>query len=90
MDAEVQKGLQRILKKQGLDFVMGAAVSSVDAKKTKATVHYKLRKDDSEHTDFLGTDTQNPEERQQQTIQKKPSEKPAEMTIAAPTPSELK
>ena len=35
MDAEVQKGLQRILKKQGLEFVMGAAVQSVDAKKTK-------------------------------------------------------
>ncbi|HCQ66633.1 MAG TPA: dihydrolipoyl dehydrogenase [Rhodobacteraceae bacterium] len=48
MDAEVQKGLQRILKKQGLTFVLGAAVQSVDAKKTKATVHYKLRKDESE------------------------------------------
>ena len=48
MDAEVQKTLQRILKKQGLDFVLGAAVQSVDAKKTKATVSYKLRKDDSE------------------------------------------
>ncbi len=50
MDAEVQKGLQRILKKQGLEFVMGAAVQSVDAKKTKATVHYKLRKDESDHS----------------------------------------
>ncbi|MCB1328075.1 MAG: dihydrolipoyl dehydrogenase [Maritimibacter sp.] len=48
MDAEVQKTLQRILKKQGLEFVLGAAVQSVDAKKTKATVTYKLRKDDSE------------------------------------------
>ncbi|MCB1337814.1 MAG: dihydrolipoyl dehydrogenase [Maritimibacter sp.] len=49
MDGEVQKNLQRILKKQGLDFVLGAAVQSVDAKKVKATVHYKLRKDDSAH-----------------------------------------
>ena len=48
MDGEVQKSLQRILKKQGLDFVLGAAVQSVEAKKTKATVHYKLRKDESE------------------------------------------
>ena len=48
MDGEVQKTLQRILKKQGLDFVLGAAVQSVEAKKTKATVHYKLRKDESE------------------------------------------
>ncbi len=50
MDAEVQKGFQRILKKQGLDFVMGAAVQSVEALKTKAKVHYKLRKDESEAT----------------------------------------
>ena len=48
MDAEIQKTFQRTLKKQGLTFVMGAAVQSVDAKKTKATVTYKLRKDDSE------------------------------------------
>jgi len=50
MDAEVQKTFQRILKKQGLTFTMGAAVQSVDATKTKAKVNYKLRKDDSEHT----------------------------------------
>jgi dihydrolipoamide dehydrogenase len=50
MDAELQKTLQRTLKKQGLTFVMGAAVQSVDAKKTKAVVNYKLRKDDSEHS----------------------------------------
>ncbi len=50
MDAEVQKVLQRILKKQGLNFVLGAAVSSVDAKKTKATVNYTLRKDESAHS----------------------------------------
>ena len=49
MDAEVQKNFQKILKKQGLDFVMGAAVHTVETLKTKAKVHYKLRKDDSEH-----------------------------------------
>ncbi|MFZ9119218.1 MAG: FAD-dependent oxidoreductase, partial [Paracoccaceae bacterium] len=36
-------------KKQGLKFIMGAAVSSVEKLKTKAKVTYKLRKDDSEH-----------------------------------------
>ncbi|HKL66200.1 MAG TPA: dihydrolipoyl dehydrogenase [Roseovarius sp.] len=49
MDAEVQKNFQKILKKQGLDFVMGAAVHTVETLKTKAKVNYKLRKDDSEH-----------------------------------------
>ena len=49
MDGEVQKTFQRILKKQGLDFVMGAAVQKAEAQKTKAKVTYKLRKDDSEH-----------------------------------------
>jgi len=50
MDGEVRKSFQRILRKQGLDFVMGAAVQSVEALKTKAKVTYKLRKDDSEAT----------------------------------------
>ena len=49
MDSEVQTTFQRILAKQGMNFVMGAAVQSVDAKKTKASVNYKLRKDDSDH-----------------------------------------
>ena len=49
MDGDVQKTLPRILKKQGLEIVLGAAVQSVDAKKTKATVNYKLRKDESDH-----------------------------------------
>ncbi len=49
MDGEVQKTFQRILKKQGLTFVMGAAVQKTDATKTKAKVTYTLRKDDSEH-----------------------------------------
>ncbi len=50
MDAEIQKTFQRILKKQGMRFVMGAAVQKVETTKTKAKVTYKLRKDDSEHT----------------------------------------
>ncbi|MCG7520191.1 dihydrolipoyl dehydrogenase [Ruegeria sp. Ofav3-42] len=49
MDPEVQKTFQRILKKQGLKFIMGAAVQKTEATKTKAKVTYKLRKDDSEH-----------------------------------------
>lgn len=50
MDGEIQKTFQRTLKKQGIKFIMGAAVQSVDATKTKAKVNYKLRKDDSDHT----------------------------------------
>jgi len=55
MDGEVQKQFQKLLKKQGLNFIMGAAVQSVEAMKTKAKVNYKLRKDDSEET--LDADT---------------------------------
>ena len=50
MDAEVSKTFQRMLKKQGLDFILSAAVQKVEATKTKAKVTYKLRKDDSEAT----------------------------------------
>ena len=49
MDGEIQKTFQRTLKKQGLEFIMGAAVQKTETLKTKAKVHYKLRKDDSEH-----------------------------------------
>ncbi|MFB0940338.1 MAG: dihydrolipoyl dehydrogenase [Paracoccaceae bacterium] len=49
MDAEVQKTFQKILKKQGMRFIMGAAVQDVERLKTKTKVSYKLRKDDSEH-----------------------------------------
>ena len=42
MDLDIAKALQRILKKQGLKFVMGAAVQSTKASKTKATVTYKI------------------------------------------------
>jgi len=50
MDGEVQKTFQRLLKRQGMNFVMGAAVQKVDTAKSGAKVTYKLRKDDSEHT----------------------------------------
>ncbi|MDT8344755.1 MAG: dihydrolipoyl dehydrogenase [Thermohalobaculum sp.] len=49
-DGEVVKHFQRILQKQGLKFVLGAAVQGVEALKTKLKVSYKLRKDDSEAT----------------------------------------
>jgi len=48
MDAEVAKQFERILKKQGLKFILGAAVQGVKSTKTKATVSYKLKKDDSD------------------------------------------
>ena len=48
MDAEVAKSFERILKKQGFKFILGAAVQKVEAGKTGAKVTYKLRKDDSE------------------------------------------
>ena len=49
-DAETARTFQRILKKQGLEFVMGAAVSKVETRGGMATVHYSLKKDDSDHT----------------------------------------
>ena len=55
MDGEVQKTFQRILKKQGLSFVMGAAVQKTEVNRGKAKVTYKLKKDDSEHV--LDADT---------------------------------
>ncbi|MEI4484927.1 dihydrolipoyl dehydrogenase [Frigidibacter sp. MR17.14] len=50
MDGEVAKNFQKILTKQGFEFVLGAAVSGVSKAGGKASVTYKLRKDDSEHT----------------------------------------
>jgi len=55
MDAEIAKVFQRTLKKQGLKFVLGAAVQGVSVKGGKATVSYQLRKDSSDHT--LNADT---------------------------------
>ena len=48
-DAEVAKAFQRLLSKQGLKFVTGAAVSKVAVNGQKADVSYALRKDDSQH-----------------------------------------
>jgi dihydrolipoamide dehydrogenase len=48
MDAEISKVFQRTLKKQGLKFILGAAVQKVETTKTKAKVTYKLRKNDTE------------------------------------------
>jgi dihydrolipoamide dehydrogenase len=50
MDVEVAKTFQKILTKQGLKFILGAAVQKVDAGKKGAKVTYKLRKDESEVT----------------------------------------
>ncbi|MBQ2260883.1 MAG: dihydrolipoyl dehydrogenase [Loktanella sp.] len=50
MDAEVARQFQKMLTKQGLKFTLGAAVQGVTVKGGKATVTYKLRKDDSEET----------------------------------------
>ena len=49
MDVEIQKNFQRILKKQGLKFTMGAAVQSVSVKDKIAKVNYLKRKKDTEH-----------------------------------------
>ena len=50
MDADIVRAFQKTLTKQGLKFVLGAAVQGTEIKNNKATVTYKLRKDDSEHT----------------------------------------
>jgi dihydrolipoamide dehydrogenase len=50
MDKEIARQFQKMLTKQGLKFTLGAAVQGVAVKNNKATVTYKLRKDDSEHT----------------------------------------
>ncbi|MCF2869576.1 dihydrolipoyl dehydrogenase [Octadecabacter sp. G9-8] len=50
MDSDVQKTFQRLLKKQGIEFIMSAAVQSVETKGGKATVNFKLRKDDSDRS----------------------------------------
>ncbi|MDM7932960.1 dihydrolipoyl dehydrogenase [Tabrizicola sp.] len=48
MDADLAKTFQRILSKQGLKFILGAAVQGVTTGKKGATVAYKLRKTDAE------------------------------------------
>jgi dihydrolipoamide dehydrogenase len=49
MDIEIQKSFQRILKKQGIKFTMGAAVQSVSIKSNVATVSYTKRKNSNEN-----------------------------------------
>ena len=46
-DAEIARQFQKMLTKQGLKFVLGAAVQGVSVKNGKATVSYKMRKDDA-------------------------------------------
>ena len=48
MDAEVAKAFQRILTKQGMNFILGAAVQGVVADGNGAKVTYKLRKTEAE------------------------------------------
>ncbi len=48
MDAEVAKAFEKILKKQGLKFILGAAVQKVETGSSGATVTYKSRKTDAE------------------------------------------
>jgi glutathione reductase (NADPH) len=48
MDAEVAKALQKILRKQGLDFVLGAAVQGAEVTGNGAVLRYKRRKDGAE------------------------------------------
>jgi dihydrolipoamide dehydrogenase len=48
MDAEVAKTFQRILGRQGLKFVLGAAVQGAERTANGAKVSYKLRKNDTE------------------------------------------
>jgi dihydrolipoamide dehydrogenase len=50
MDGDVVKTFERILKKQGLKFILGAAVQGATVKGGTATVRYKLRKNDKEDT----------------------------------------
>ncbi len=50
MDAAVSKQFQRILSKQGFEFILGAAVSGAKKKKTGVEVSYALNKDGSTHT----------------------------------------
>lgn len=49
MDGEVQKAFRRLLEKQGLKFVLGAAVQGVETQKTKLKLHWTSRSDGGEH-----------------------------------------
>ena len=49
MDAEVAKTLQRLLSKQGLEFVLSSAVDSAEITDTGAKVNYRSLKDKKTH-----------------------------------------
>ncbi len=49
MDLEICKTLQKVLTKQGLKFILGAAVQGAAAGGDGIRVTWRLRKDDSEH-----------------------------------------
>ncbi len=49
MDAEIAKAFQKLLQKQGIKFVLGAAVQGAEVTGDGAKVSYKLRKDASAH-----------------------------------------
>jgi len=48
MDAEVAKAFQKLLSKQGLKFILGAAVQGVTTDAGRSTVTYKSRKTEAE------------------------------------------
>jgi len=48
-DMEVSRQFKKILEKQGMTFVLGAAVQDAKKKRSGATVSYKLLSDDSMH-----------------------------------------
>jgi dihydrolipoamide dehydrogenase len=47
-DGEVQRTFARLLKRQGLEIITGAAVQKVETTKTKSKLSYKMRKDGKE------------------------------------------
>ncbi|UWQ63347.1 dihydrolipoyl dehydrogenase [Leisingera caerulea] len=50
MDKDVQRSFKRILEKQGLNIILGAAVQGVETSKTKAKVKYQPKKGGDEET----------------------------------------
>ncbi|CUH99010.1 dihydrolipoyl dehydrogenase [Leisingera aquaemixtae] len=50
MDKDVQRSFKRILEKQGLNIILGAAVQGVETSKTKAKVRYQPKKGGGEET----------------------------------------
>ncbi len=60
MDLELCKALQKLLTKQGLKFVLGAAVQRAEPGKDGNTSTYKLRKDDSEASRSTPTSSSSP------------------------------